>query len=419
MPDSCRIIARYWIETGHSIEAAAAAMAGEQSSGTFVPVPGETAELKARHGAQVLAIEPLGEVAAPSLPGAHPPKSGSIKLQQALVALAFPMDNVGDSLTALWTMLSGNLYELGYFSGLRLLDFEVPYEFAQVQAGPAFGIEGTRRLTGVQSGPILGTIIKPSVGLSPEATADLAAILCEAGLDFIKDDELIANPPYSPLADRVEKVMRVINNHADRTGQKVMYAFNITDTPEAMKRHHDTVLQAGGTCVMYNLVGGGLAGLQSLRAHGALPIHGHRAGWGMLTRCPALGMEYVAWQKFFRMAGTDQMHVNGIRNKFCESDESVVASARACQTPIHGRHTVLPVFSSGQTVEQSPDTWQLLGNADLMYLAGGGIMAHPDGPAEGVSALRQSWDAARRGIPLATHALTHTALARALACFKK
>src|SRR5690606_16162705 len=119
--------------------------------------------------------------------------------------------------------------------------------------GPQFGIRGTRKLIGVEGRPLIGTIIKPSVGLSPAETAILVKTLIEADIDFIKDDELMANPPHSPFEERVDAVLRVINDHAEATGKKVMYAFNITDELEAMHSHYDKVLRSGGTTVMMSL----------------------------------------------------------------------------------------------------------------------------------------------------------------------
>jgi ribulose-bisphosphate carboxylase large chain len=413
-----RIVARYRVETAFPLEAAAAALAGEQSAGTFVRVEGETDELIARHGARVETILDQGEVPLPSLPGAKRPVPNAT-IRTAEVTLSFPPENIGTALPNLFTMLAGNLFELQAFSGVRLLDFEVPAAFAAAQPGPQFGIAGTRALTGVTDGPLLGTIVKPSVGLTPDQTAALVDRLVSAGLDFIKDDELIASPPYSPLPARVAAVMPVLQRHADRTGRLAMYAFNITDSPDALLRHHDTVAAAGGTCVMVNLIPAGLTGLLHLRRHSRLAIHGHRSGWGMWSRCPALGMDYAAAQKFWRFAGADHLHVNGLRNKFCEPDASVIASARACQTPIHGRHAVMPVFSSGQTVAQVPDTLRALGNTDLLYLAGGGVLGHPMGATAGVGALRAAWAAARAGESLATAAERAPELRVALEFFRR
>lgn len=423
-PDD-RIVATYLIETDHPLEAAAALMAGEQSTGTFIRVPGETPELLEHHGARVERITPLETVEQPSLPGATSPTKSerTAVYQRAEVVLSFPFANIGASLSTLITTISGNLFELSPFSGLRLLDVEIPAVFRTVHPPPQFGIDGTRRLTRVEGRPLLGTIIKPSVGLSPDATADLVKTLCEAGLDFIKDDELQTNSPHSPLADRVRAVMPVINHHAEATGKKVMYAFNITADLDDMLRHHDLVLKHGGTCVMVNMLAVGAVGIAHLRKHAQLPIHGHRAGWGVLSRHPLLGMEYVAFQKLMRLAGVDHLHVNGLRNKFCESDDSVIASARACLTPMFGADSVsdsvLPVFSSGQWAGQAPDTYRALGSIDLLYLAGGGIMAHPDGRAAGVASLREAWEAAMQGIPLDIYARDHAALRRAMEMFAK
>jgi ribulose-bisphosphate carboxylase large chain len=333
------------------------------------------------------------------------------------VTLSFPAINVGASLPQLMTTVAGNLFELGPFSGLRLLDLTVPEGFKAAYPGPQFGVEGTRALAGVHGRPLVGTIIKPSVGLSPRQTAELVRTLAEAGLDFVKDDELIADPPYSPLAERVKAVMAVIDEHAARTGKRLMYAFNISDELDAMLRHHDTVLEHGGTCVMVNMLSVGLAAVSRLRRHSRLPIHGHRNGWGALTRHPALGMDYRAFQKLWRVAGVDHLHVNGLQNKFCEPDESVVASARECLTPLLGGYTVMPVFSSGQWAGQIPDTYRAMGSTDLIYLAGGGIMGHPGGPAAGVASLLEAWEAALAGVSLEEHSRTRPALRQALEQF--
>ncbi len=411
-----RILATYQIETAHPLEQAAAAMAGEQSSGTFVALPGETDELRSRHGAEVVRITPLETVTEPSLPGARPPKGDAEAnpIQRAEVVISFPFDNIGPSLPNLMTMVAGNLFELGHFSGLRLMDIDLPQPFADAYPGPQFGIDGTRQLTGVYDRPLIGTIIKPSVGLSPAETADLVDTLTGAGLDFVKDDELIAGPAYSTLEARTRAVMPVIERHAARTGRKPMYAFNITGDLDEMRRHHDVVLAADGTCIMVSLNSVGLTGLIALRKHSQLPIHGHRNGWGALSRHPLLGLSYVAWQKFWRLAGVDHMHVNGLRNKFCEDDDSVIESARACLTPMLGGYTVMPVFSSGQWAGQAPDTYEALDSVDLMYLAGGGIIGHPGGPAAGALSLRQAWQAATMGVSLEQYATTHSELREAL-----
>lgn len=408
-----RIIAEYLVETPASLEAAAASIAGEQSTGTFTKVPGETAELVARHGATVESIEPLGFVPEPALSGSAACKNPS-GYARGRVRVAFPVDNVGPNLSAISAMVAGNLFELKLLSGLKLIDIRLPDALAAEFAGPQFGIPGTRRLAGVEDRPIIGTIIKPSIGLSPRQTADLVRTLALAGIDFIKDDELTSNPPSAPLADRVKAVMEAVHEAAEATGRKVMVAFNISDRLDRMLVHHDTVRAAGGSCVMVSLNAVGLAGVEHLRRHCTLPIHGHRNGWGAISRHPLLGFDFPAYQSFWRLAGIDQIHVNGLANKFCESDDSVVRSIEACLEPRGPLQPLMPVVSSGQWGGQAPATYARTRTLDLMYLAGGGILAHPGGPAAGVAALRQAWEAAVAGVALADYARDHEPLRQSL-----
>src|SRR5690242_10325407 len=219
-PDmSERVVATYWIETAFPLGDAAATMAGEQSTGTFVRTPGETDELRELYAARVEAIEELGEVAAPSLPGSGLPKSGDATRRAARVTLSWPIENFGPSLPNLLAAVAGNLSELKAFSGLKLIDLTLPPVFLDRYQGPQFGVAGTRRLAGVWDRPMIGTIIKPSVGMTPEATAAQVETLVSAGVDFIKDDELQADGPHCPFEARVKAVMRVIRNQADRTGK--------------------------------------------------------------------------------------------------------------------------------------------------------------------------------------------------------
>jgi ribulose-bisphosphate carboxylase large chain len=113
-----------------------------------------------------------------------------------------------------------------------------------------------------------------------------------------------------------------------------------------------------------------------------------------------LGIDFKAYQKIWRLVGVDQLHVNGIQNKFWETDDSVVASIESLKQPFFQHKNILPVVSSGQWGGQAFETWRRTQTVDLLYMAGGGIMAHPMGPASGVVALQQAWKAAVDGLSL-------------------
>ncbi len=419
---AARIQARYWIETAFPLEDAAEIMAGEQSTGTFIRVPGETSELRARFAARVEQITELETVDRPSLPGSGMPKNSSHSVRRtAEVTLSWPLENPGPSLPNLLATVAGNLFELKPFSGLKLLDLDLPPAFLDRYQGPQFGVAGTRRLTDVYDRPLIGTIIKPSIGMNPEETAAQVRTLADAGIDFIKDDELQSDGPHCPFEQRATAVLRVLRDHSDKTGKQVMYAVNLTGDIDEMLRRHDHVLANEGICIMASMNSIGLPAMKVLRAHSQLCIHGHRNGWGIYGRSPAIGMSFVAYQKFWRLAGIDHTHVNGLSNKFCEEDDSVIASARACLTPMfpspHAGCEIVPVFSSGQSARQAAGTYRALGSTDLIFAAGGGILGHPHGPAAGVRSLQQAWEAAIQGIPVSEFALTHPELRAALDAF--
>src|SRR5690242_18835816 len=158
-----RIEADYLLETPIDPRRAAEIIAGEQSSGTFVAVPGETPELKARSAAQVVSLEVVDErVGQRALPGARATLADEC-LTRARLTLSWPLATLGPSLPNLMATVAGNLFELACVSGLRLLDMRLPHAFAEAYPGPRFGIPGTRKLAGVHGRPLIGTIIKPSV----------------------------------------------------------------------------------------------------------------------------------------------------------------------------------------------------------------------------------------------------------------
>ncbi|MFV0359398.1 RuBisCO large subunit C-terminal-like domain-containing protein [Tropicimonas sp.] len=416
-----RILAEYLLETPADPSEVAAMMAGEQSSGTFIRVAGETDELRARAAAEVLTVEEQEPVAHPSLHSAYLDRRGmGGPCRRARVRIAFPPGNIGKNLPTLAATVSGNLYDIGEITGLKLEGLTIPAEYRRRYALPAQGIAGTRARTGVRDRPIFGTIIKPNVGMRSGDIAALVDRLCMAGVDFIKDDEVCANPDIAPLSERVPAVMAVIRKWRERTGRQVMMAFNITDEVDAMRRHADLVTAEGGSCVMASLNWCGLAGMETLRAHTPLTIHAHRNGFGAMSRHPALGMAFQPYHALNRLAGIDHMHVHGIGGKFVDTADEVTAAARACLAPLSDGgpdDRVMPAFSSGQWAGTLPQTLKAAQGPELMFMCGGGILAHPDGPEAGVASLHEAYEALQAGLSLQAGARTRPRLAAALAFF--
>lgn len=417
-----RFSATYLIETPLDPAAVADTIAGEQSCGTFVRVRGETDDLRARARASVESIEALETVATPSLASAWLDRRGVTgPFHRARIRVSFPIANVGVNLANLATIVGGNLFDLGELTGLRLERLDLPGTYRRAYALPRHGIAGTRRIAGVDGAPLVGTIIKPNVGLSAEETGALVGRLAAAGLDFVKDDEITVNPDWAPLGARIAAISDAVDRHRDATGKTVIAAINISDAADEMLRHAQDVARAGGTCVMVNLNWCGFSAVQTLRRNTDLIIHGHRNGFGALSRHPLLGIAFQPYQVLWRLAGLDHLHVHGLRGKFAQTDDEVTESARDCLTPLAGPEDdrVMPVISSAQSAVTVPATSAAIGSPDLLFMAGGGVLAHPSGEAAGVASIREAWEATLAGIPLEAAAKERPALAEALAFFGK
>lgn len=412
MEEQAQVVARYSVAVAGDPDEAASVLAGEQSAGTFTQVAGDSPALQAAFGARVIEVAATGRTRPAARAYDLPRDAGPVPEYD--VTVAFPAGNVSASASHLLTVVAGNLFELRALAGVRLEDVEVPETVARaIQRPMVHGVDGSRRSMARPEGPMLGTIVKPSVGLDNQQVAELAGVLAGAGLDLIKDDELNADLLHAPLLDRVDRVQAEL----ERVGRGTQYAYNITGTVEHMKRAADHIEARGGSAAMVVVPWVGLEAFAELRGHTSLVLQAHRAGWGALDRSADVGIAFRVYARVLRMLGADQVHVGGLRSKFWEHPESITGSVDALlgHDPVSAR--ALPVLSSAQTVLTAAESHATLDTQDLLVLAGGGIHGHPGGPAAGVRSMRLAWEAAVAGTPLEQVAATEPDLARAVEHF--
>ncbi len=394
------VIATYYLETPMELEKAAEALAAEQSTGTWVRVAFESDELIAKYSARVLEVENLGE---------------SNGLNRGRLKLAFPHGNFGPCLPMLLTTTAGNLFEMGEFRNIKLLDLEFPESYLKSFKGPKFGIRGCMKALGIRDRPMIGTIIKPCVGLPPKKFAEACYLAAKGGVDFIKDDELIANPAYSPIEERVSATMEMLDRADEEKGEKTMYAVNITDEVDRMMDNADAALENGANCLMVNFITAGFSALRMVCEDPSVnvPVHCHRDMFAAFTRSEVHGISTVVVSKLARLAGGDQVHVGAILGKLYESVEQVVENAEVLKAKMGSLRRALPVSSGGQHPGKIPANIRYLGK-EVLILAGGGIHAHPAGPEAGARAMRQATEAVLAGVPLEEYAKEHEELRQAI-----
>ncbi len=310
--------------------------------------------------------------------------------------------------------VAGNVFGLEDVSNLRLNDITFPTELIRSFKGPKYGIEGVRDITGVHGRPLVGTIVKPKLGLVVKDHANVAYESWLGGCDVVKDDENLSSQKFNPFEDRVTETIAARDRAESETGEKKVYLINVTAELEVMKERTQFVQDAGGRYMMIDILTTGWSSLQTMRDAGFdLIIHAHRAGHAAYTRSQVHGINMVVLARVSRLLGADQLHVGTAVGKMAETKEEVLANVEACIEPMGDIKPVLPVASGGLHPGMVTKLVEYFGN-DVVIQAGGGIHGHPDGTVKGAMALRQAVDAAVAGISLEEYAKTHVELGKAL-----
>ena len=310
--------------------------------------------------------------------------------------------------------IAGNVFGLEDVANLRLNDITFPKELISSFKGPKYGIQGVRKITGVYDRPLVGTIVKPKLGLVVKDHAKVAYDSWLGGCDVVKDDENLSSQKFNPFEERVIATIEQRDRAESETGEKKVYLVNVTAELEVMKKRAQFVEDVCGRYMMIDILTTGWSSLQTMRDTGfKLIIHAHRAGHAAFTRSHIHGISMVVLARVSRLLGVDQLHVGTAVGKMAETKDEVLANKDACIEPMGDIKPVLPVASGGLHPGMVSKLVEYFGN-DTVIQAGGGIHGHPDGTIKGAKALRQAVDAAVAGIPLKEYAKTHNELGKAL-----
>lgn len=336
------------------------------------------------------------------------------------VRIAYPIElfEVGNMPNIL-SSVAGNVFGLKALRNLRLLDIVFPSELVESFKGPRFGIEGIRDLLKVPKRPLVGTIIKPKLGLK---TVDHAKVAFEAwagGCDIVKDDENLSSQIFNPFEERVVKTLEMRDKAEKVTGERKVYMVNITAETEVMLKRAEFVVAHGGEYVMVDILTCGFSALQTLRDQNLkLVLHAHRAGHAAFTKNPKHGIAMRVIAEVARVIGVDQLHVGTVVGKMSETKQEVLENIDACKMSMNGLKRVLPVASGGLHPRLIPALMETFGN-DFVIQAGGGIHGHKNGTFAGAMAMRQAVNATLEGKKLEDYAENHKELKTALQQWKE
>jgi len=322
-----------------------------------------------------------------------------------VATIAFPRANLDGSIGALLTMIFGK-YSLGGVA--RILALRLPADYG---LRPRFGLAGLRQRLGVYERPLIMAIFKPALGLDAAGHAEILAQAALAGLDIIKDDEILPDLPEAPTLERWRACAPIIEARRDRSGRDLLYAVNLSGDARTVQEQARRLVAEGANALLLNVLTYGYAVLEALvrDPEVGVPIFAHPAFAGALCAAPEQGLAYgVVLGTLMAHAGADAVlypaHYGSL--PFAAADEAAIVAA------LRGRG-VAPVPSAGVQPGTLP---QILGDygSEVVLNAGTGIMDHPDGIGPGVLAFFEAWERWQGGESFALDAVPPGPLRRAL-----
>jgi 2,3-diketo-5-methylthiopentyl-1-phosphate enolase len=369
----------------------APALAIEQSTGTWTPVPGETPEVRRCHVAKVIGVY--------EVPDYEWMVPHEVEQRHYIVQVAFPEVNFGSQIPMLLTTVVGNISMGGR---IKVLDMRFPEKYVAGFQGPKFGIKGVRELLGVQGRPLLNNMIKPCTGYTPQVGVELFRAAALGGCDIIKDDELLANASFNEVQARAKLYMEAERQVFEETGEHTLYTVNVTDEVPKVFDNACRAVELGCNAIMVNYLATGFPVLRALAENPVInvPILAHMDVAGALYASEWHGLSsHLVLGKLPRLAGADIVVFPAPYGKAPVLPDKFQRVAQNLAFPLYQIKPTFPMPSGGITPKMVPTVVKDLG-PDIVIGSGGGIHAHPQGPVAGAKAFRQAIQATLQGRPL-------------------
>ncbi len=370
------------------------AAAIEQSTGTWTLVPGETPEIRRKHVAKVIGVYevPQHEYSYPK----------DLERREYIMQVAYPWENFGQQIPMLLSTVIGNI---SLYGRIKCLDMKFPKSWLKGFKGPKFGIKGLRKLLKIKKRPILNNMVKPCVYTSCQMGADLAYEAASGGADIIKDDELLANPDFNTLEDRIPRFMEALDRADSEKGEKTIYTVNITDRLPRIFENAERAIELGANGLMINFLAVGYSAFRHVSENLApkVPLLAHMDVTGALSYSPIVGISSnIVTGKLPRICGSDITVFPAPYGKAPILKERFLNIAHDMIMPLHNIEQTAPMPSGGISPGHVEEVVDDLG-LDIVIGTGAGIHAHPMGPRAGAIAFRQAFDAKMQGIPVSKY----------------
>ncbi|QGJ69239.1 Ribulose bisphosphate carboxylase large chain [Planctomycetales bacterium 10988] len=322
-----------------------------------------------------------------------------------VATVCYPLMNVEGDIASLLTMIFGKYSMAG---PAKIVAIRLPKEYG---TKPKFGIKGLRELTGVSGRPFVMAILKPAFGLKPEQHAKIVREVAAAGLDFLKDDEILVETETSPVQERLAACREAIQAAKSETGREMLYAVNLTGRADELQQKARELVKLGANALLFNVLAYGWSVMESLAADPEIdvPIFFHPALAGAICAAPDYGFRYsVLLGTLAARSGADAVLYPASYGSlpFEASEEAGIRTALR-------KRNVMPVPSAGIHPGVVPQVLADYGT-DVVLNAGTGIMDHPLGPGAGVKSFFEALDRCQAGLPMTVDSVEEGPLKEAL-----
>jgi ribulose 1,5-bisphosphate carboxylase large subunit-like protein len=306
--------------------------------------------------------------------------------KRAFVTIAFPVVNTdweGDGIAHLMCQVLGGQADISHITRSRINSFRFPDSVRKHFQTPKYGMRGFRAFNGQYGKPLFGGIVKPKTGLRPPQLLDLVKEIVDGGVDFIKEDEILSNPAFCTLKDRVP----LIANYIQRCGRKVIYCFAMNGDPHTIEARTRYIADEGGNGLHINFWSGLGAYHTIRRMDTPLFLHYQKSGDKVITHPGnAFGMSWFAMCQLAALCGVDSIHA-GMYGGYMDADTVELKSVMDMLL----EHNVIPTLSCGMHPGNVNHVTEHVG-INYMANVGGALHGHPEGTVAGGKAMRQAID---------------------------
>ena len=230
------------------------------------------------------------------------------------IAYPWSIFDRGGNIQNIMTYIAGNIFGMGSLKECKLLDVWFPSAMMEQYDGPSYTIDDMRDYLNIYDSPILGTIIKPKIGLTPSEYAEVCYDFWVGGGMFVKNDEPQADQPFCPYEKMVDNIRMAMDKAEEVTGQTKIHSFNISasdyDTMLKRAEYVSKVMKPGSYAFLVDGITAGWMAVQTVRRkYPNVFLHFHRAGHGAFTRDEnPIGFSVPVLTKMARLAGASGIH---------------------------------------------------------------------------------------------------------------